>query len=105
MALGTLSIEARGPAILRDLGCSLAFVSGLTGVEQSKLSLGFRQLKEFNAWESHVLSTTLLRLIEIRDAISPLAIDLRNPTNARLVLDAFKGLDAGEIRQKVSALF
>ena len=52
---GSLSIEARGSALVRELGISLAFLSALSGVEQSKLSLGFRQLKAFTNDETKKL--------------------------------------------------
>jgi hypothetical protein len=105
MAFGSLSIEARGSALVRELGISLAFLSSLTGVEQSKLSLGFRQLKAFSNSESEILSSTLNRLLVLQSSLAPLSLDLRNPANARLVLDALKDKDAEAIRQKASTLF
>jgi hypothetical protein len=105
MAFGSLSIEARGSALVRELGISLAFLSSLTGVEQSKLSLGFRQLKAFNSSESEKLSTTLNRLLVLQSSLAPLSLDLRNPSNTRLVVDALKEQDSEAIRVRVSALF
>ena len=67
---GSLSIEARGGAMLRDLGASLQFFSALTGVEYTKLSLGFRQIKAFSSQDSLKISQTLFRLIEVRSALS-----------------------------------
>ena len=105
MAFGSLSIEARGSTLVRELGCSLAFVSALTGVEQSKLSLGFRQLKAFSNKDAIELSTTLARLIELRDALSPLTIDLTDPTRARQAMEVFEGMDADAIRERVITVF
>jgi hypothetical protein len=105
MAFGSLSMEARGSALVRELGISLAFLSALTGVEQSKLSLGFRQLKAFSGKDTEILSNTLNRLLVLQASLAPLSLDLRNPANARLVLDALKDQDSEAIRQKVSALF
>jgi hypothetical protein len=105
MAFGSLSIEARGSTLVRELGISLAFLSSLTGVEQSKLSLGFRQLKAFSNSESEKLSSTLNRLLVLQSSLAPLSLDLRNPANTRLVFDALKDEDAEAIRQKVSTLF
>lgn len=105
MAFGSLSIEARGSALVRELGISLAFLSSLTGVEQTKLSLGFRQLKSFNGVESEKLSNTLNRLLVLQSSLAPLSLDLRNPANARLVIDALKDRQPEEIRAQISALF
>jgi hypothetical protein len=105
MAFGSLSIEARGSALVRELGISLAFLSSLTGVEQSKLSLGFRQLKGFNHAETEILTTTLNRLLVLQSSLAPLSLDLRNPANAKLVMDGLKDEDAEAIRQKISSLF
>lgn len=84
---------------------SNAFVAALCKIEQTKLSFAFRQLKPLLNEEGQRLTETLSRLIEIRAAVTPLMIDLRNPANARLVLDAFEGMDSEMIREKVSALF
>jgi predicted component of type VI protein secretion system len=105
MAFGSLSIEARGTAIIRELGMSHAYLSALTGVEQSKISLGFRQLKGFNPEETRILTETLNHLLELQKCLSPLSIDLRNPANAKLVLDALKGQDADAIRAKIDRVF
>ena len=105
MAFGSLSIEARGSALVRELGISLAFLSALTSVEQSKLSLGFRQLKAFSNSEAEHLSNTLNRLLVLQNSLAPLSLDPRNPANARLVLDSLKDQDAEAVREKVSALF
>jgi len=101
----SLSAESRAPQLLRELGISLAFVSALTGIEQTKLSLGFRQLKAFSNKDAWVLMNTLTRLIELRESVAPLTIDLKNASNARLVLDSFENMDTEMIREKVSALF
>ena len=99
------SAEVRAPQLMRELGVSNAFISALCGIEQTKLSFAFRQIKALSDEDSQPLMTTLRRLIELSDAISPLQIDLKNPTNARRVLDAFEGKNMEEVRTKVSALF
>jgi predicted component of type VI protein secretion system len=101
MAFGSLSIEARGSTLVRELGISLAFLSALTGVEQSKLSLGFRQLKAFSNEDAIVLAKTLSRLIELRDALSPLTIDLGDPSKALQAIEIFEGMDSEAIREKI----
>ena len=101
MAFGSLSIESRGSAMVRELGISLAFLSALTRIEQTKLSLGFRQLKAFSNEDGLKLATTLNRLLELRDAVAPFTIDLRSPMKTRQVMDVFEGLDADAIREKV----
>ena len=101
----SLSPEVRGPQMLRELGISNAFVAALCSIEQTKLSLAFRQLKPLTNEEGLRLIRTLGRVIEIREAIAPFQIDLKNAANARLLLDAFEGQDTETIRQKVSALF
>jgi hypothetical protein len=101
----SLSAELRAPQLMRELGVSNAFIAALCGIEQTKLSFSFRQIKALSNEESKKLVNTLLRLIELSDAISPLQIDLKNPTNARRVLDAFEGKDLNEVRGNISALF
>ena len=101
----SLSPEVRGPQMMRELGISNAFVCALCRIEATKLSYAFRQLKPLGNEEGLRLTQTLGRLIEIREAVAPLQIDLKNPTNARLVLDAFKGQDVEAIRARISAIF
>lgn len=91
--------------MMRELSVSNAFVAALCRIEQTKLSYAFRQLKALSNDEGTNLTQTLGRLIEIREAVAPLSIDLKNPSNARLVLDAFEGQDAEAIRLKISSLF
>ena len=105
MAFTSLSLEARGSEMLRSLGISLAFFSALTGVEQSKLSLGFRQLKVFSAREREVLQETLADLLHIQTHLAPLSLDFRSPENTRAVLKALRGKTEEEIRTKVDSLF
>jgi predicted component of type VI protein secretion system len=106
MPFGSLSIEARGGSMARELGISLAYLAAISGVEQSKLSLGFRQLgKGFNPQETERLTETLKRLTELQNSLAPLSLDLRNPANARLVIDALKGQDPEVIRQKIDKVF
>jgi hypothetical protein len=105
LMFASLSPEVRGPQMMRELSVSNAFIAALCRIEQTRLSYAFRQLKPLSNEEGLRLTQTLGRLIEIREAVAPLAIDLKNPANARLVLDAFEGQDAEAIRQKVSSLF
>src|SRR4029077_1724065 len=100
-----LSPEVRGQQMVRDLGVSAAFVSALTGIEQTKLSRAFRQLKPLSNAEGMRLTQTLLTLIQLRDALAPLQLDLKNPANTRLVMGAFEGHDIETIRKKISMLF
>jgi hypothetical protein len=101
----SLSPEVRGPQMMRELSVSNAFVAALCKIEQTRLSYAFRQLKPLSNEEGLRLTQTLGRLIEIREAVAPLSIDLKNPANARLVLDAFEGQDAESVRKKISTLF
>jgi predicted component of type VI protein secretion system len=101
MSFGSLSIESRGSAMVRELGISLAFLSALTRIEQTKLSLGFRQLKAFSNEDGLKLAITLARLIELRDALSPLTIDLTNPAKTRQAIEIFEGMDSDQIRERV----
>jgi hypothetical protein len=101
----SLSAEVRGPQLMRELNVSAAFVSVLCRIEPTRLSFAFRGLKPLTNEEGLRLTQTLVRLIEIRDSVAPLTIDLRSAANARLVLDAFEGEDAEGIKQKVSELF
>jgi hypothetical protein len=101
----SLSPEVRAPQMMRELGVSNAYVSALCQIEETKLSKAFRQIKALPNEEGRRLTDTLLRLIELREAVAPLLIDLRNPDNARRVLKAFDGQDAEMIRAKISSLF
>jgi hypothetical protein len=101
----SLSPEVRAPQMMRELGVSGAFVSALCRIEQTRLSFAFRQIKPLSNEEGLRLTQTLNRLIEIREAVAPLSIDLKSPANARLVLDAFEGQDAESIRTKISTIF
>jgi predicted component of type VI protein secretion system len=101
----SMSPEVRAPRLMREIGVSNAFIAALCHIEQTKLSMAFRQLKDLSNAEGQRLMGTLGRLVEIREAIAPLQIDLKNAANARLVLEAFEGQDAEAIKQKASALF
>lgn len=101
MAFGSLSIESRSGQMMRELGVSIAFVSALTRIEKTKLSLGFRQLKPFSIEDGITLSETLSRLLDLCDCLSPLTVDLQNPERARKALDAFEGMDPEQIREKI----
>ena len=100
----SLSAEVRAPELMRELGVSNAFVSAFSGIEQTKLSFAFRQLKPLSNAESEKLMRILHRLIVLRESLRPLAIDLKSPQYARAVFDAFEGQDADAIRAKVTAL-
>lgn len=100
----SLSAEVRAPQLMRELGVSNSFVAALCRIEQTKLSLAFRQLKELSNDDTKKLMTILPRLIDLRDALDPLTLDLKNAANARRVLDAFEGQDVDTIRERVAAL-
>jgi hypothetical protein len=91
--------------LLRDLGVSNAFTAVLVGIEESRLSRALRLLRPLSNEEGLRLIQTLQRLVELRDAMRPLCIDLRDPAQARKTLDAFEGLDSTQVRERVSELF
>jgi predicted component of type VI protein secretion system len=97
----SLSAESRAPQLMRELGISNAFVSALCNIEQTKLSFAFRQMKALPTEDAVKLMLILPRLLELRDALHPLQIDLKNPSNARSILEAFEGMDVETIREKV----
>jgi len=101
----TLCAENRALPLLRDLGCSNAFLARLVSIEESKLSRALRLLKPLSNEEGLRLLNTLVRLTELRDAVRPLALDLKNPEQARVTIRAFEGMDAAQVRERVSALF
>ena len=101
----SLSPEVRVPILMRDIGVSIAYVSVLTGIEKTKLSHAFRQLKQLKPEEGMILVETLTRLGEIQIAIAPFSLDLNNPASARVLIKAFEGMDEHEIRRRVSAVF
>jgi hypothetical protein len=103
--LATLSAENRALGMMRELSISNAFVSVLCKIEQTKLSYAFRGLKTLSNEEGLLLMKTLSRLIEIRNNVSPLTVDLKNPANARLLIEAFEGRSEDEIRESINALF
>jgi len=105
MAFASLSPESRAPVLMRDLSIGNAYVSALTGIEETRLGKALRQIKELPAEEGRRLIETLLRLIELRDAIFPFVVDSKNPTNARAILDAFEGVESETIRMRVAGLF
>jgi hypothetical protein len=100
----SLSAEVRAPILMRELGVSNAFVAALCGIEETKLSKALRQLKELPNEDAKKLMVILPRLIDLRDSLDPLTLDLKNAANARRVLDCFDGQDVDTIRAKVSAL-
>ena len=100
----SLSTEVRAPQMMRELGVSIAFVSALCSIEQTRLSFAFRQMKPLLNEEARKLNAVLPRLLELRDAVHPLQIDLKNPTNARATLRAFDGMDVDAIREKIAVL-
>jgi hypothetical protein len=103
--LATLSPESKSLKLMRELGVSHAFVSALCHIEQTKLSYAFRGLKALPQDEGRELVETLERLAEIQKAVAPLTIDLTNPVNTRLVLEAFFGQNSEVIKEKMSVLF
>lgn len=105
MAFASLSPEVRAPVLMRDLSIGNAYVSALTGIEETRLGKALRQIKELPAEEGRRLIETLVRLSELRDAILPFVIDTKNPANARALLEAFAGQDAAAVRGRVSTIF
>jgi hypothetical protein len=97
----SLSTEVRAPQMMRELGISTAFVSALCSIEQTRLSYAFRQLKPLPGSDAEKLNKVLSRLLDLRDAFHPLQVDLKNPMNARSILEAVEGMDTDTIREKV----
>jgi len=105
MSFASLSAENRAIPLLRDLGCSNAFISVVCRIEESRLSRALRLLRPLSNDEGLRLITTLTRLIELRDAVKPLTLDLRDPAQARQTVDAFEGMDEAQVRERISKLF
>jgi hypothetical protein len=101
----SLSAENRALPLMRDLGCSNAFLAMLTRIEETKLSRAMRLLKPLSNDEGLRLISTLTRLVELRDALRPLCVDLKDPVNARRILDQFEEMDEAQVRERVSELF
>src|SRR6516225_9476447 len=95
----TLSAENRALPLLRDLGCSNAFTAALVGIEESRLSRALRLLRPLPNDEGLRLINTLQRLIELRDAMRPLCIDLR-PIAGEKNLGRVRGIGCGASSRK-----
>ena len=102
MPFASLSAEVRAKKLMQDLGLRQSFVAAICDVGESQLSKAFRGMRELSNEEGLRLITTLTRLAALRDALSPLAIDFRDPRAAQGVLDAFYGFSAEEIHRKVT---
>jgi hypothetical protein len=104
MPFATLCHENRAKDLMRELGISAAVVAIVCRVEASKLNMALRHLRELSNEEGLRLTSTLSRLLEIRDAIRPFALDLKDPKMVTEILNAFEDLDSAEIHQKVRAV-
>jgi hypothetical protein len=101
MTFATLSAENRARDMMREIGVSAAVIAVLIRIEASKLSLALRRLRPLSNEEGLRLTTTLNRLLEVRDAIRPFSLDLKDPEMTAQLLSAFEGMDAAAIHEKI----
>jgi hypothetical protein len=103
MAFTALSAEVRARDLMQSLGISAAIVAILTNIEPSKLGFALRRIKPLTNEDGLRLTTTLNRLLEVRDAIRPFSLDLRDPEMTQQILDAFKDMDTAAIHERIRA--
>ena len=104
MSNATLSAENRIRERMKLLGLSAAFVAALSGVEATRLSLAFRGIRDLSNDDAEKLLSLTLNLVELSEAVKPLALPDDVPGMAR-VLKALNEQSTEAIRAKISALF
>ena len=107
MTLATLDPRNRVRTRLADLGMSAIALAKLTNIPASRINLGLRELADWSPADSHALLDTTLKLQEIRDAFSPLALDMSRPEILRNLLDVMErhNVTPERIRELVATIF
>jgi hypothetical protein len=98
---GTLSPESRIPVYAKEVGISHAVLCAVCGTSPDRLGQAVRGMKALSNHEGLVLVETLLRLIDLTEAIKPLALP-KDVAGIRVVLDAFDSVDANVIRERMN---
>jgi hypothetical protein len=103
----TLSAENRIESRLQELGCSAIFLCTLAGIPPTRLNLALRKMKPLSQRDAEVLLDLSNRLVQLRDALSPIPLGLDDPVKVRGLLDQMesRGLTAEDIRKSVQMLF
>jgi hypothetical protein len=103
----TFSAERRIEDARQMLGCSAIFLSSLAGIPASRLNFALRGLKPLENPDATKLLELVHKLMAIRDAFSPLPLELTRVDEVRGLLNAMdrKGMTPEDIRKIVSTIF
>jgi transcriptional regulator with XRE-family HTH domain len=103
MSNATLSAENRIRERMQSLGISAAFLAAISGVEATRLSLAFRGVRDLKMEDADKLLRLTADLVELSEAIKPLALPNDVPGMAR-VLKHLRG-KSEEVQAAVAKLF
>jgi hypothetical protein len=98
---GTLSPESRIPVYAKEVGISHAVLCAVCGTSPDRLGQAVRGMKPLSNHEGLMLVETLLRLMDLTEAVKPLGIP-KDVAGIKTVLSAFEGIDASVIRERMN---
>jgi hypothetical protein len=98
---GTLSPENRIKTYAQELGISHATLCAVCGTSPDRLGQAVRGMKPLSNEDGLVMVETLLRLLDLVEAIKPLSLP-RDVAGIKTVLSAFEGIDASVIRERMN---
>lgn len=101
MPFGSLSPEIRIPVYAKEVGISHAVLCAVCGTSPDRLGQAVRGMKALSNHEGLLLVETLLRLLDLVEAVKPLALP-KDVAGIKTVLSAFDGIDASAIRERMN---
>lgn len=92
---------------INELGCAGSLIAAVAGISQSRWSAVMNGQKDFGAQEGEQLKGLTARLIDIRDAVKPLPLGLRDAQAVRGMLDMMDrtGVTLEQLRASIENLF
>jgi len=99
----TFDARRRANSYMADLSMSQVTLCALVDMPASRLNLQLRYKIQFSPEDEKNVIDTLLRLIELRDAFTPLVLDWDSPDFCKMLLKS--GVDAEIVRLGVESIF
>jgi hypothetical protein len=103
MSNATLSAENRIRERMQELGISAAFLSAISGVEATRLSLAFRGVRDLKHGDAEKLLSVTEALLSLAAAAKPFALPDNVPDMLR-VLNHLRGR-SDEVGETIATLF
>jgi hypothetical protein len=103
----TYAVENVVQTRMKELGCTASFVAALYGMSQGRMSTVLSGQKDFTHEEGEALVKLTTRLIDIRNALGFVPLDLRDVKKVRDLLSAMDaaGVTTEQVQEVISHLF